>query len=600
MKKKLIIIISIFLAVLIMALSLGLTLSKCTSNKKIVNVVVDADDTSSNNDTTSDDQDSSRNEDQDPYISDNISLSNGFTDYEAIDPNDFVNTKTEFIHLSANNNEENIASPFFRGITGTVYWSSEYLGLDPAGRQYTDEMIDMELERLRDAGIHYLRTGFWSDWMYTGNPDSPWDANTETMHRFYDWCKKVETYGMQVIIVFAWSPTFVHGGSQYLSEVEYLYPRKTDENGNKIVMNLFGTWVEEPDTELTNKRYSEWCVALLDGLKEHDVKNAYHLLLGTEPRENGGSAEGAFVEYQLDTYKTLHNKLVETGYRDDVILIGPNQSNITTRAGLASRFMAEAPEVFDIYSTHYTVFGQTSVDDCYADAAVLYDGWMEKMDNFELRFKQEFWCDEYSVNADKFGEHGSIDPWMAIGGTAGLIAATNAGISGINYWQLFDQSWPDYYESGGEYINGIQSDGASPSLYESQTPYPSYYGLMLYSKYMSYGDKTGVSYRCEGSVTDGLYLAMARLSDGNWSIIVVNHTTDTKSFQIDIAESLGGATMYRYLYNVQTADSDVYATPITADKGFSNVKNILVDTLNGGSIAVYSTIKDIAEQEDFL
>ena len=220
------------------------------------------------------------------------------------------------------------------------------------------------------------------------------------------------------------------------------------------------------------------------------------------------------------------------------------------------------------------------------------------MDDHELVSVKEFWCDEFSANADGYGDHGTIDPWQAVQSASRFVALVNSGISGVNFWQIFDQLWPNYYGSGGEYMNGVQMDGAAQSFYQSETPYPSLYGIALYTKYMgsNTGDGYGTSYRCESTDdTSGLYITMVKRGDGNWSVLVVNMSTDPRSYQIDFEESLGGVTMYRYMYNVGEVEAATNFKIPTADKGFTNVENVLVDSVQGGTICVYSTYKDIAE-----
>ena len=125
------------------------------------------------------------------------------------------------------------------------------------------------------------------------------------------------------------------------------------------------------------------------------------------------------------------------------------------------------------------------------------------------------------------------------------------------------------------------------------------YALSLFTKYMSSWDDVyglGTSYRCEvEDESSGLHITMIQRGDGEYSIAVINPTTDDKSYQINLEESLGGATLYRYRYSAGEADVSLNFEVPKADIAFTNVEKTIVDTVPGGTVAIYSTIKDINE-----
>lgn len=598
MKKRIIAIVAIILAVLI---ALAVIFVSCDGDdkggkKKQQVVIITKDDDDDGDEPVEEEPDEEPDENDDPYAPDDITLDDGYNIDIVYSPSEIMESNSDFYQLSVNNNEENIASPFFRGTTGSVYWCTEYMDKNAFGQAYTEEMLDYEFSRYADIGLTVLRTGFWSDWMYTGDPNNPWDNDNENLNNFYDFCRAAAKYNLEVVPMMAWSyPNFLYGGGQYLTEVGYMYPRLLDENGKTTVVQRWGQYFEEPDVEEMNKRFASWVVATVQGFKDHGITNVNYILFGNEPHEDGGSATGAFVDYQIGTFSAAHEALKAAGLRDRVKLIGPNQSCTTPRAGLAVAFMDRAPEVFDILSSHNSPKGTDSVEDNYERVWTNYSGWMEKMDDHNLRFEKEFWCDEYSGNADTYGPHGFIDPWVGVQQCAGLVAATNAGISGINFWQIFDQLWPNYYGSGGEYQYGVQMDGACKSLYEGQTPYPSFYALTLFTKYMSTNKNPGTSYRCDTDEASGLYVTAAQHPNGDFSVMVVNTSLEDRAYELNFANSLGGKTLYRYLYNPATIVPNLDYNYLPADKAFTNVGDTLADKVAGGNVVVYSTIKNLAE-----
>lgn len=529
------------------------------------------------------------------YINDDIELTIGYDGDEEFSILDLraAEESSEAYVLNILNGSEPM-SKTFRGITGAVYHATEYLyeNGDTNGRKYTEEMVKLEVKRWADAGLKYVRTTFMSDWMYTGDDSNPWDFDNATMNRFYDWCKLLDSYGITVIINLGWNfGKIAYGSDQYLTEVDYLRPLKLDEHGNPVTVYKWGTYYHEVDWDEASRRYSAWGIAAVKAFAEHGVTNANHLLLFTEPVEHGGMPTGAWFEWQEKVFSEFHESLKAAGLRDKVTLYGPNQSSTSGSAGLVRYFLENAPEVFDVYTSHDNhLIGQTSVDDIYDDAYTVYSGYMHPIDDFDIRYEKEFWLDELGVNGDHFA-YGVDDPWIGVWFGANVSAAINAGISGINIWQFVEQLWYENYGSGGEFQNGVQTSGVVPSLYESEMPFSAYYAVTLFSKYMSC--EGGKSYYCAPvDESSGLHIAAVEMADGNWSIAVINNTTDSRTFNVNFEKSLGGKTLYRYLYNASEIVPTTAAEIITADKGFTNVNGVLSDTLKGGSVAIYSTIKN--------
>ena len=484
----------------------------------------------------------------------------------------------------------------FRGVTSTVYHPSEYLSRDPHERKYTDEMLDLELSRLRDSGFKFVRTMFWSDWMWTGNPDDPWDTESQTMLEFYEWCKKVDEYGLKVVPMMMWSyAALFYGGSEYLVEVDYLIPKVYNPDGTVKLAYDFGIYHEQTDHELQNQRCADWVVTTAKAIRDHGVTNHWGFFFGNEPHEDGNTPTGAFAKWQLDTFSACEQALRDAGFRNKgsdnyITLIGPNQSSPNHPAGLAKYFMENAPQVFDIYSSHFTKKTQAATDDPYDDAFKVFNGYMETMDLFELRYKKEFWLDEFGSNGDSYSEAANLDdPWYAVNIATQMVAGFSAGVSAISVWQFLDQTWPDYYGSGGEYEYGAQRSGGAPSLYKSEVPWSLFYTTALMAKFS--GDEGGTTYSTKAlDDSCGIYAVTVKLKDGGWSVLMVNMTTDEKTFTVNFEESIN-TTLYRYMHDAGTLTPTTAANVAVADKGFKNVQKSFTDTIPGGAVVAYSTME---------
>ncbi|MBR6693388.1 MAG: hypothetical protein IKL62_00365 [Clostridia bacterium] len=598
MKKRIFAITAGVLALIILVVAIFLILNQCdgtkTAKKPPKKVVVVGG--NNNND------DPSGEIDDDPFESDDISLDLGYAGGIEYETHELMGSDGENYIITVDNGSDPLCTSF-RGVTSTIYHPSEYLSRDPHGRKYTEEMLDLELSRMRDSGIKFVRPMFWSNWMWTGNPDDPWDTENETMQEFYAWCKKLAEYDIQVAPMMMWSyGGLFYGGNEYLVEVDYLIPKKLDENGDPILAYDFGIYHDQTDHELQNERCADWVTTVAQAFRDHGVTNHFGFFFGNEPHEDGNLPMGAFAQWQVATFAACEKGLRDAGFRDKgsddyVTLIGPNQSSPNHPAGLAKYFMENAPQVFDIYSSHFTKKTQSATDDPYDDASRVFNGYMETMDLFDLRFQKEFWLDEFGSNGDSYNEDADLDdPWYAVNIATQQIAAFNAGVSAIEVWQFLDQTWPDYYGSGGEYEYGAQRSGSAPSLYKTEVPWSLYYTIALFGRYS--GNEGGTTYVTKAlDDSSGLYATAVKLADGGWSILMVNMTTDTKTFTFNFEEELN-VTLYRYLHEAGSDTPNTAASVTVADKGFKNVGKTFSDTITGGSVVVYSTMQTFSSDLD--
>ncbi len=509
------------------------------------------------------------------------------------------------------------ANNTFTGISATVYHP---MISDVMGREFTEEQLDLELTRMKNAGIKLVRTMFKSQWAYTGNEMDPWDWNSDKMQQFYAWCDKLAEYDIDVAVVLGWSlSNFVYGGTS-ISEVSYLSPRKLDSDGNLQYAISWGIFHPVLDTELAIKRYAEWGTQAILAIRDHGVTNVTHALTFNEPsHRNGTLYQGAHAKNMLGLVDGLVDKMSSTytdstnttTVRDSIILVGPNQSNPANVAGLADYFLENSKhgaDLYDIWTTHYIettkVPDSTESDppaevmgpdgDVYSSAKARFEGWMT---NFQDKV---FWCDEFACGEPGFRK--LIDPttgelaytdeelrWWAVKEASQYTALMNTGLSGGILWQFADCPWSYLSGTGGEFMYGIHMTGSTRSALESQTPYYIYYSLTLLTKYMSCGEYA-TTYVCNSNNAN-VHIAAVKFADGNWSFLVVNNNLEAKDILIWNNTSLNGKTMYRHTYEAATVEPDSTGTIIDADKTFTNIKNILNDNVPAGSVTVYTTIK---------
>ncbi len=162
------------------------------------------------------------------------------------------------------------------------------------------------------------------------------------------------------------------------------------------------------------------------------------------------------------------------------------------------------------------------------------------------------------------------------------------GISNIFLWTFYDQQWPDNTNSGAdsEFANGIQLCGYLPCLFESTTPYEPWYSCSLLTRYIG----QGTTYGCE--VVYGVYLSAIQRTDGEWTVAVTNYNYEDTPIKISFEKSMGGKTFYRHLYDTNHIEPKPGNDMIGISATAKNVTTGFYDTLPGGSVAVYTTVKD--------
>ena len=496
-----------------------------------------------------------------------------------------INTKTPKTNL-------------FTGVGKTVYHA---FVSDCMGREYSEEQLDFELTKMREAGITLVRTMFRSEWAYTGNDLDPWNWDSDDMQQFYAWCEKLDSYGFEVAIIPAWSmPSIVYGRGS-IPEVPYLYPPLLDENGKEQYTLSWGVLHKAINFDLACDRYAEFATEAIEAIYNHGVTNVTHCLTFNEPSHvNGTLYTGAHNVQMLQLVERFVDRMNATKLsngqtvREYITLVGPNQANMYN-GGLADYFLENSKygiELYDVWSTHGVNGAIGEIVGPEGDNyAIAYNRYTQMMSNY--LGKKPFWCDEFAVQGFKWEHDAESDEeqerWWGVNYAGQYVALINSGMSGGILWQYADNSWTYLAGSGGEFMYGLHMTGATRSALQTQTPYYSYYSVTLLTKYLSSSENCN-SY-AGTSNNDYVHTAAIKLPDGNWSILVVNNNKTSKNIKINLSSSIGGKTMYRHLYDSATVEPDSAAKILDADKTYTNVTTVINDTIPAGSVVVYTSIK---------
>jgi hypothetical protein len=492
----------------------------------------------------------------------------------------------------------------YRGMSATVYHAFGFMKDDKTGRAYTDEMLDLEIDRLQRMGVRTCRTKVNTPWLWSQSANN-WDLDSVRANYFYDYCKELQSRDMNIVMQLGWDVEFVieiiKGGKDAQQETKYLDGRGEDINGESVGYNLSG--LDEYWTRVTKAAY-RWgylYVNLINELKARGIHNVDYLMFFTEPsnRKADGSYHPEGAGPSAGNYtrlcRIIKDYLVDADVLDGILTMGGAQGGNNDQ--LLRYILKTDPELFEINACHTYPSAQYITDNVYYDSAAEYfTRVMGAMHEYGAFGKKEYWCDEFSArdaacNANRMqpDEH----PWYGLQGVVGALCAQSFGVSNIITWQAADQLWTDQTNTSGEFVDGIHMCGAMPSLFNSDAPRGEYYMWGLFSKYNGY--QNGKVYKTDYDKEywfSGLHLGVLEHEDGNWTITVVNaDSIEDRTFQLNLEKAIG-KTLYRHSENVYTCQRNTGAIIADVDKVYVGVKDKLKDTLPAGTVAIYTTIKD--------
>ena len=491
----------------------------------------------------------------------------------------------------------------YRGMSATVYHAFGFMKDDKSGRAYTDDMLELEIDRLQKMGVRTCRTKVSTPWLWSTVKNN-WDLDSVRANYFYDYCKELQSRDMNIVMQLGWDVEFVieivKGGENAQQETKYLDGRGEDLNGESAGYDLSG--LDEYWTRVTKaaNRWGYLYVNFLNELRARGINNVDYLMFFCEPsnRNEDGSyhpeGAGASAEEYTRLCRIIKDYLVKADALDGILTMGGAQGGNNHK--LLEYILDTDPDLFEIHACHTYPTGNYITDNVYHDyASEYFTRVIGTMKDHGVFGKKEYWCDEFSARDTVNNSNRNVPdehPWYGLQGVVGAISAQSFGVSNIISWQAVDQLWTDQTNTGGEFLDGIHMCGAMPSLFNSDVPRGEYYMWGLFSKYNGY--KNGKVYRTNYNDEywiSGLHLGVVELEDGNWTITVVNADIEPHHFQLNLEKALGGKTFYRHTENVDTCVRNTGAVIADVDKVFVGVQDVVKDTLPGGTVAVYTTVK---------
>ena len=509
----------------------------------------------------------------------------------------------------------------YMGMNATVWHT---FGFMDDGRKYTDEMLDIELNRLDEMGFMNMRTNFYPSWLWNGGG---FDFNAPRMKEFLEYCTALQKRGKSVMYNQMWYMSMLTNVSTARSD-GYLNGFGEDKYGEQASFSdciatefkLTGSespkeagmgdkrpgvsvkFYEDNVTDYFNRlaisslRYGVFISNVLKTAKANGVNNIDYILYFTEPsyyHYTPGDNKGPHEQEYIFICRTIRNVLEKTGVANGVKHVGPNQGHITDGDGLLQYVIEKDPDLFDVLTSHFYPIANDPTADVYYDYNYNAIGnYRDTMEKAGLWGKKEFWQDEMAAKQN------NVEPkrqkQVAVLGPQTIVSAIcsqQMGVDNVLFWQAFDQAFTNYRENASEFEDGIHITGVCPSLFVSSTPYKMYYSIGLFTRYNNSGGGKAIA-TSSGDYEDypGVYIGATELPDGNITITVVNLNIDLTEFTIEFDKPIG-RDLHRHVEDTLHRVPKTFDPISYADCSFKDVQTTLKDTIDPFAVHIYTTCK---------
>lgn len=473
----------------------------------------------------------------------------------------------------------------FLGLGG-VYFGTAFLNDTLGADPYSDEQVAKEIENVKKSHAKIVRTYFVEDLPYNKDTHS-FDWNSENIAGFFKFLDAMQEAGIDVALNLGYSlpslntTTFERPLTAVFKEMAQYYDGISNPTNDDCIP-YYAQLYSELVTEIVERGYT--CVK-------------YGILFTEPDRPNDKET----FDYWHRASRALHNALVEAGVRDTVDLIGPN-TVVTCETKWVEWAVQEANDIIDIYSCH--IYARNpSWDDCATTYAQQYN-WCINLAEAVKETGKPFFIDETGVThndeewktglsksqySDNDYNNQSINnPWSGMCDAANFIAILNSGASGMVYWSLVSEKYVNRTNTSDyNMTEGVQCVGLLPYLHSSGTPYYRYYAYQMIAESINHPD-TKV-YAVEP--TNDLYATMTESANGCNSIIIVNNGLFDATLEIELAKSLGGKKVYKYVYDPNTIEPTNQVQSIMASGYYENVTDTITDVIPPDHVVVYTTMK---------
>lgn len=481
-----------------------------------------------------------------------------------------------------------------------VYHITQYMK-DDAGREYTQQQIDDEYDRLERIGITAVRSIFRSIWSVPSDKEfNGWVWDNEDILALCKAANDLKKRNIDVILTCGWLIDYYAIDNKdeplWYRDHPYLHGDGPDFYGESKKVDFTGLNEHQIRIKKAARRYGEWIAQAFEAFWKNGADNVKYALCFTEPR---------WELYKFDTWSDdyvemivgLNEKLEEHGIRDKVKIIGPNQAPFTTKEKdmlLLDYCLKHLPsqDMIDIYSTH-TGPGLEGIDEvASAEIPDLKFNFLDEgFRNLQGVIKdngcsKKLFSDELFVGEPYFTpeKRKHVGPNNVVAAIAGF----KQHLHGICYWSIFDQQWVRVHSNNVEFKDGVHLTGMANPLNYSYVPHIEYYGIGLFGRYAK-----NLHVTVETDWKKGRTLYYGMLTDENQevkTVVVVNTGKTSKAINLRFTKAIN-EKLNRHTFAGEITKPDERGRLAGIDKTF-DVKDEIKDLIPPCSVVVYTNRED--------
>lgn len=458
----------------------------------------------------------------------------------------------------------------FLGVNG-VYHGFAYMP-EQTDKGMNENDRQREFSRVKNMDLKIARTWYRQDWACGDNIYNEFNWETTKMKAFYLWLDKMKELNVDVAIQSGW----------WFTKDTYSLASFSDKS-----CKIF------PEPEKNMERFSLWMKESLHQLiTVRGYSNIKYLILFTEPLNYpSGIIPVGYTEpeYYDKICTRIHEKLVESGLRSSLKLVGPNSGSTDTAAWIGWS-VKNMNDVIDIYSWH-----AYNGENFWTNPPLEYNGWKNIVEVGIKKIKQTgkpFWIDEYGANRPN--ENIRLMPDYGNYLAQCVAAFINGGAQTSLIWLLFDQQYVGPLESassGDSFYNGVHRWGIAKwphdNVSEPENPYPSWYAFSMMSKYLG-GRNNTIVYKTQNA--DSLYVVATSPNGTDFSVMLVNGAHSSKKIEFEFQKEIN-KTLRRHLYDPSSLEITKKASIINDDLTFKKVKRIFNDEIPSRGVAIYTSLR---------
>lgn len=462
-----------------------------------------------------------------------------------------------------------------------IYWE------DGAGRNYTEEQRQIELNRLAESGVTWIRSIIYARPEWYDTEKNEWtftEKSGEKYEGLLKFFKEIQKRKIDVLLNFEWGDD--------INRDDFVF--------NDATVNSYAK------TEADRiKLYGDFCAAFTKQLSDDGISCVKYVTFFSEPSNSstwGGlydtpEFEEKYLKIVVPRYancvKAADSAFKALGIRNDYKFLGCNTSSYVYINGYTYEQFKPIWDACDGYLDELTYHFYLKADD---PAQYGYDDFNYMTESMVATTRQGMgigpnntWIDETSYIGETLGISAVREKPYAGTQIANLFLSwLNNGYKTACLWTFTDNLWPGTTINGGEFDNGTFLCGIMPNLMDSQVPYNTYYTFSMISRYCS---NVKSVWETDNSDAENLAVACVEDNDGNTTIFVVNSGVTSATFNLDFTADLGNEVLYRHMYDPQSFTADTAAKQIGVDEVLINVDKGFSDTVVPGAVAVYTTSK---------